>query len=561
MNQEKIIDLFTNDSQRTQKFTFKLKIKDEFLYFDYTKTNIKAMKLSEMFKNFFALKRKNLMFEKEIVNYTEGRKVLHVSLRNKNVLDLLEQMNDENEKVDELKMKVKDAQKEITGKNQKKSENKEIKENKKINELNEKLGSEEKMVFEELLKMKEFSRKFENGELKGCTNKKLKTIVSIGIGGSDLGPRVVTEALDFYKKDGVDVHFIANIDPTETFKIFDKINIEETLFIVISKTFTTQETIANAKLALKLISEKMKFNEKEIANKHFVAVSANKNEVLKFGIQNSFDMWDFVGGRYSLWSAVGLPIILFIGFDNFCRLLRGASLMDEHFENSDNHENLPIIQAVVEIFYSKMQYNNKCIVAYDEYLKNIYLYLQQSEMESNGKSATLDGLANYDTGMLIWGGVGTSTQHSFFQLLHQGTRKVLLEFLLPLQPLKDEKVSDFSHFEMLFANCLAQSRALMVGSDNPEANRHFSGNRPSITICYSKLTPEILGALIAFYEHKIYIQGLYWKINSFDQFGVELGKKLAKEILLAMQEKKNDFDESTKEILKLRDNVLNRKKE
>lgn len=561
MNQEKIIDLFTNDSQRTQKFTFKLKIKDEFLYFDYTKTNIKAMKLSEMFKNFFALKRKNLMFEKEIVNYTEGRKVLHVSLRNKNVLDLLEQMNDENEKVDELKMKVKDAQKEITGKNQKKSENKEIKENKKINELNEKLGSEEKMVFEELLKMKEFSRKFENGELKGCTNKKLKTIVSIGIGGSDLGPRVVTEALDFYKKDGVDVHFIANIDPTETFKIFDKINIEETLFIVISKTFTTQETIANAKLALKLISEKMKFNEKEIANKHFVAVSANKNEVLKFGIQNSFDMWDFVGGRYSLWSAVGLPIILFIGFDNFCRLLRGASLMDEHFENSDNHENLPIIQAVVEIFYSKMQYNNKCIVAYDEYLKNIYLYLQQSEMESNGKSATLDGLANYDTGMLIWGGVGTSTQHSFFQLLHQGTRKVLLEFLLPLQPLKDEKVSDFSHFEMLFANCLAQSRALMVGSDNPEANRHFSGNRPSITICYSKLTPEILGALIAFYEHKIYIQGLYWKINSFDQFGVELGKKLAKEILLAMQEKKNDFDESTKEILKLRENVLNRKKE
>lgn len=512
MEEERRIEkLFEIHKERIHQFTYKLAINDEFLFFDYTKTHISTMNISNMFQGFNALLRKNAMFKGEKINYTEGKKVLHTSLRSRNVLNAL--MNQSK---------------------------------------NVKLIEEEKAIYNELLKMQNFEEKFRNGELKGVTEKKLRTIVNIGIGGSDLGPRMVTEALHFYRNKNIDVHFVANIDSTEMLKVFEKIDPEETLFIVVSKTFTTLETIANAKLALTLMEEKLKVEKKELSNKHFVAVSANKEEILKFGIENYFDMWDFVGGRYSLWSAVGLSIILYIGFDNFLKLLNGASEMDQHFKDTDHCKNVPVIQALLEILYSNhYNYNNKCIVAYDEYLKNIYLYLQQAEMESNGKSSTLDGITKGNTGMLIWGGVGTSVQHSFFQLIHQGTRNILLEFLLPLKPLNDRKVTENSHFEMLFANCVAQSRALMIGSDNKISNKYFSGNKPSITICYSKLTPDILGALIAFYEHKIYIQGLFWKINSFDQFGVELGKKLAMDVLKSLNDGSRGFDESTQNILDL----------
>lgn len=532
-NGSKIVDLFKSDPRRVKKFTHTVQIGTEFLYFDYTRTHLKAVNLSEMFRGFSELNRKNDMFDKEKINYTEGRNVLHTSLRNWNVLQLLQLKEDTHNEQNENIL------------------SKEI----------ENLGQEEKEIFHELIKLKEFANKFSNGELKGITGNKLRSVISMGIGGSDLGPRVVNEILEYYKKADIDVHFVSNIDPTEMFQALSKVDIEETLFIVISKTFTTQETLSNAQFALKMIEEKTGKGCRDIATRQFVAVSANKEAVDAFGIQNIFQMWDFVGGRYSLWSAVGLPIILSIGFNNFVRLLQGASYMDKHFENTDNNSNLPVLQALIEIFYSKKKdYNNKCIVAYDEYMKNFYKYLQQVEMESNGKSATLDGITRSQTGMIIWGGVGTNTQHSFFQLLHQGTRKVLVEFLVPLKPLKDKKVMPHSHFEMLFANCIAQSRALMIGHKNAKLDKHFSGDRPSITIAYSRLTPEILGALIAFNEHKIYIQGLYWRINSFDQFGVTLGKSIAQEVLSAMRDKEqmNSMDTATAELLRLHKEMVDR---
>lgn len=506
-----LLELFQNDPHRTEKFILKVEVGDETLHFDYTKTHIDTMLLYELRRNFKNYKGIKGMFNKEEINFTEHRKVLHIALRNKKVLEAVERNSD--------------------GRN---------------------LCDEEQLVFRELKKMREFEKKFQKGEIMGVTGKRLRNVVNIGIGGSDLGPRMVTDALEFYKKDGVKVFYISNIDSTGTERVFKEIDPEETLFIVVSKTFTTLETLANATLALKLMEERLNVDKREIANKHFVAVSANKDEVEKFGIKNSFDMWDFVGGRFSLWSAVGLSIVLYIGFTNFLSLLKGASIMDEHFENTMTEKNAPIMQALIEIYYTNFRkYDSKCIVAYDEYLKDLYSYLQQAEMESNGKMATFSGSVSWNTGMIIWGSVGTSAQHSFFQLLHQGTRRVLVEILLPLQPLNDQKVMDHSHFEMLFANGVAQSQALMVGIETSNNHKYFGGNRPSITICYTKLTPAVLGALIAFYEHKIFVQGLYWCINSFDQFGVELGKKLAKEVLSHIDNEPNDVDASTKNLINM----------
>ncbi|ELQ76576.1 Glucose-6-phosphate isomerase, partial [Trachipleistophora hominis] len=506
-----LLDLFKNDPVRTEKFVRKVNVGDEAIYFDYSKTHIDTMLLHELNRGFRSTETRKGMFKKEELNFTEHRKVLHIALRDKNVLEAIEK-----------------------------------------NGSGDKLGEEEQLVFHELKKMRQFERKFEEGELLGVTGKKLRTVVNIGIGGSDLGPRMVTEALEFYKKDNVKVFYIANIDSTETERVFSKIDAEETLFIVVSKTFTTLETLANARLALKLMKERLNVDEREITEKHFVAVSANKEEVVNFGINNCFDMWDFVGGRFSLWSAVGLSIILYIGFTNFLSLLKGASIMDEHFKNEITEKNVPILQAYIEVYYTNFRkYESRCVVAYDEYLKNLYLYLQQLEMESNGKMATFSGSVSWNTGMVLWGGVGTSAQHSFFQLLHQGTRRVLVEFILPLQPLGDHKVMDHSHFEMLFANCVAQSQALMVGTETSNNNKYFGGNRPSITICYTKLTPAVLGALIAFYEHKVFVQGLYWRINSFDQFGVELGKSLAKKVLEYIDDEPKDVDNSTKNLIEL----------
>ncbi|KAF7684645.1 putative glucose-6-phosphate isomerase [Astathelohania contejeani] len=490
---------------RKEKFTKNINIGREFIYADYMKTHLEEDNLVSLLKKIDYKDKIEEMFTGKEINFTENRKVLHVALRDKNVVGKLQGAN-------------------IV--------------------LEEPYLS----IYNELQKIRKFTDKFLNSELIGVTGRPLRTVVNIGIGGSDLGPRMVCHALQSYKQD-VEVHFISNVDPTDLNLVFEQINPEETLFIVVSKTFTTAETIANATHALSKCANLLKTAESEITKNHFVAVSANTNEVKKFGIENIFTMWDFVGGRYSLWSSVGLIISLYIGFNNFLELLAGASVMDEHFRNDPIESNIPILHAVVELFYNnECGYNNKCVLPYDQYLLHLPAYLQQAEMESNGKSASREGKVNQKTGMIIWGGIGTNSQHSFFQLLHQGTRKILAEFLLPLSPLAEDAFSK-EHHAMLVANCLAQSRALMIGRPGP-LERHFDGNKPSITLCYSKLTPEILGALIALYEHKIFIQGIFWNINSFDQFGVELGKHIALEIYDEIRGGVGNSDNSTKEVIK-----------
>lgn len=500
----KILSLFEEDKERLSKFSKILKISDdEFIYFDFSKTHV----TQDLLKNYLR-KIDDLdittkiqdMFNGKKINYTENREVLHVLLRDKDILNKICGSSDSN------------------------------------------LEGNKKIIYNEMLKIKEFVTKLGNKEIKGSTGKPINTIVNIGIGGSDLGPKMVCDALRSYSNKDIKVRFISNIDASATIEVFKEIDPETTLFIIVSKTFTTLETIKNMDLSYKYLEEILGKNKDEIFKHHFVAVSSNVQEVMKYNIQNIFSMWDFVGGRYSLWSAVGLSIASYLGFDNFLNMLKGASAVDEHFRNTSGENNIEIFQAVVEIFYSERKYNNKCIVSYDEYLQKLYLYLQQVEMESNGK------YSESDTGMIIWGGVGTDTQHSFFQLLHQGTRDILTEFLFPIKPLHNE----MNHHEMILSNCFAQSMALMKGKEGNKNTDYFEGNRPSISIGYSKLTPSILGALLAHYEHKIYVQGVYWNINSFDQFGVQLGKTIATDLLKTFEKKEEpNYDESTNALLKL----------
>lgn len=490
-------DIFKEDLTRNKTMIHKINIEDEFLHIDYTKTHLLQSNLTT-YKD--QLEKMNIkakideMFNGSKINFTEQRKVLHVALRDKDVLK---------------KLKGEDVD----------------------------LKDEKKESYDELIKMREFSKVISEKKLLGATGKIIDTIVNIGIGGSDLGPRMVCEALHFYKQKDLSTHFISNVDATETILVFEKIDPEKTLFIVVSKTFTTQETIENAKLARSIFIKKTKLDEAKISKHHFVAVSSNQEEAKKFGIETVFGMGDYVGGRYSLWSTVGLSICLYIGFENFLKLLSGGSVMDEHFRSADIAQNIPINHAIVELFYNnQLGFNNKCIVPYDTYLAKLSSYLQQAEMESNGKTQTKNGKSDNKTGMIIWGEVGTNAQHSFFQLLHQGNRDILTEFLVGLEPLQTCCPHVKNHHKILYANCIAQSEALMIGKESEDPHKFFSGNRPSITIIYSKLTPNVLGALIALYEHKIFIQGIYWGINSFDQFGVELGKKLAKNILEELNE-------------------------
>ncbi|KAF9762558.1 putative glucose-6-phosphate isomerase [Nosema granulosis] len=499
-----IKELFEKDKKRVERFSKTLKLNNEFIYFDFSKTHLVIDDFTDIYKK---MEERDIpgkiiaMFEGEKINFTEGREVLHVYLRDKNVLDSIE-----------------------TG-------------------VERNLGRGKKLdIYNELHKMRDFVHQVHDGKFLGVTNKRIDTIVNIGIGGSDLGPRMVCESLRAYAEKNMKVHFISNIDATDTIEVFKKINPETTLFVVVSKTFTTLETIQNYQLALKYMEESLKKPRSDISKHHFVAVSSNIEEAKKHHIERIFAMWDYVGGRYSLWSPVGLIIALYLGFDNFLDMLRGASLVDEKFKSTQGSDNIEIFHAAVEIFYSERSFNNKCLVPYDQYLEKFYLYLQQAEMESNGKQSDIQ-----DTGMIIWGGVGTNVQHSFFQLLHQGTRDILTEFIFPLRPLHDEK----NYHNMVLSNCLAQSRALMTGKEGERNKDYFEGNRPSITIAYSQLTPSTLGALIAHYEHKIFIQGLYWRINSFDQFGVTLGKTIATQLLKDIEKGEcKSYDESTNTLLK-----------
>jgi glucose-6-phosphate isomerase len=510
-------DLFDQDSQRFNKFS----IHFNDILLDYSKNRITEETRSVLIQ---LAHESNLrqaidsMFGGVRINTTENRAVLHVALRNPSTSHVTVEGEDVMQKIHPV-----------------------------------------------LEKMKEFSHKIRSGEWKGYTGKSITDVVNIGIGGSDLGPLMVTEALKSYGRGGPKVHFVSNVDGTHVTEVLMDLNPETTLFIIASKTFTTQETITNAESARDWFL-KTAYDQAHVA-KHFVALSTNATEVAKFGIdtQNMFEFWDWVGGRYSLWSAIGLSIAVSIGYDNFRELLDGAHEMDEHFRTAPFEQNIPVILAVLGIWYNNFfGAESTAILPYDQYMHRFAAYFQQGDMESNGKRVTKDGevISEYSTGPIIWGEPGTNGQHAFYQLIHQGTKLIPCDFLAPVK--SHNQVSD--HHEKLLANFFAQTEALMKGKNWDEAraelekeglhgealekllpHKIFPGNRPTNSIMFKKLTPKVLGSLIAMYEHKIFTQGVIWNINSFDQWGVELGKQLAKKILgeLSGSERVGSHDSST----------------
>jgi len=493
-------DLFNRDTRRFDRFS--LRLGD--ILFDFSKNRI----TDETMQLLFALARQaNLaqsieaMFTGEKINTTEGRAVLHVALRNRSNEPIYVDGQDVMPEVNRV-----------------------------------------------LEKMRRFSKVVRSGEWKGYTGKAITDIVNIGIGGSDLGPKMVCEALKPYAKQGLQTHFVSNVDSTDLVETLKIVNPETVLFLVASKTFTTQETMTNAHSARQWFLATAK-SEAAIA-KHFAAMSTNAEAVSKFGIdtRNMFEFWDWIGGRYSLWSAIGLSIALYLGMDRFEELLSGAHKADQHFRNTPFERNIPVIMGLLGVWYNNFfGAQSHAILPYDQYLNYFPAYFQQGDMESNGKSVTQQGeWVNYSTGSIIWGQPGTNGQHAFYQLIHQGTKLIPCDFLAAANshnPLGD-------HHLILLSNFLAQTEALMKGKTPEEARaeligegssgeqlevlvraKTFPGNRPTNSFLYPKLTPEVLGSLIALYEHKIFTQGVIWNINSFDQMGVELGKQLAKKIL------------------------------
>jgi glucose-6-phosphate isomerase len=461
------------------------------------------------------------MFAGERINLTEGRPVLHVALRNP---------DGEPTKIDGEDVLPKVDGKVVSGE---------------VNAV--------------LERMKDFSERVREGKWVGHTGKRLTDVVNIGIGGSDLGPVMVCEGLKFYADDKkLRAHFVSNVDGTHIAETFKRISAETTLFIVASKTFTTQETMTNAVSARRWMLEHGVPRDQLL--KHFVAVSTAKEEVQKFFAEsndpkvyekvrvdeNMFGFWDWVGGRYSLWSAIGLPIALYVGFENFRELLAGARDLDVHFATAPWEKNLPVILAVLGVWYNNFWgAQSQAILPYDQYLHRFAAYFQQGDMESNGKSVRRHGeRVAYQTGPIIWGEPGTNGQHAFYQLIHQGTKLIPCDFIGPIQ--SHNPIGD--HHPKLLANFLAQPEALMRGKTEAEVrkelggkheelvpHRVFEGNRPTNSIVVTKITPRTLGRLIAMYEHKIFVQGIIWDVNSFDQWGVELGKQLAKPILGELQ--------------------------
>jgi glucose-6-phosphate isomerase len=445
------------------------------------------------------------MFNGDIINETEHRSVLHTALRNFSDQPVFSEGND-------VMPEVKKA----------------------------------------LKKMKAFCNAIHSGKLRGYSGKKIKYIVNIGIGGSDLGPQMVTEALKPYWIDGIQTHFVSNIDGTHIVETLKQVKPERTLFLIASKTFTTQETMTNAHTAREWFLKKAK-NEKHIAS-HFVALSTNEKEVVKFGInkKNMFGFWDWVGGRYSLWSSIGLSIALTIGYKNFEQLLKGAFASDNHFRSTTFEKNIPVLMALIGLWYGNFfGAQSEAILPYDQYMYRFAAYFQQGNMESNGKSVDRNGEpVTYSTGPVIWGEPGTNGQHAFYQLIHQGTPLIPCDFIAPAQT--HNPIGD--HHQKLLSNFFAQTEALMNGKTEEEAEKEmekagltneeiskllpykvFAGNKPTNSFLIKKITPYNLGMLIALYEHKIFVQGVIWNIFSFDQWGVELGKQLANKILPELQ--------------------------
>ena len=507
MKDRQMRDLFAESDIRFQNFS--LRYKD--MLVDFSKNRITEETLQLLLKLAEEIQVKDAiesMFSGEAINQTENRAVLHVALRN---------LANTPVKVD-----GKDVMPDVNA------------------------------VLE---KMKKFSDKITGGAWEGYTGKAITDIVNIGIGGSDLGPLMVTEALKHYQKPNLQVHFVSNVDGTHIAETLKKVNPETTLFMVASKTFTTQETMTNAHTARDWFLKAAK-NEDEI-KKHFVALSTNEEGVTEFGIDpdNMFEFWDWVGGRYSLWSAIGLSIACAIGFENFSALLEGAHDMDQHFRNTPLEENIPVVLALIGIWYNNFfGSETEVILPYDQYMHRFAAYFQQGNMESNGKYVDRDGYpVNYQTGPIIWGEPGTNGQHAFYQLIHQGTKLIPCDFLAPA--ISHNPIGD--HHTKLLSNFFAQTEALMMGKTGEEVRKElkdagkseeeikellpfkvFQGNKPTNSILFKKLTPQTLGSLIAMYEHKIFVQGVIWNIFSFDQWGVELGKQLAKKILPELENEK-----------------------
>ena len=493
-------DLFAADPERFAKFSLRF----EDILVDYSKNRVTDETMRLLFALAAEAGLKNWterLFTGQKLNITEGRAVLHIALRNRSSRPILVDGKDVMPEVNRV-----------------------------------------------LKQMREFSEAVRNGTWKGYTGEAITDVVNIGIGGSDLGPVMVTEALKPYGKPGLNVHFVSNIDGTHIAETVKNLRRETTLFIVASKTFTTQETITNAQTARSWFLEAA--GDPKTVARHFVALSTNAKEVSRFGIdtKNMFEFWDWVGGRYSLWSAIGLSIAVYIGMDNFESLLEGGHAMDEHFRTAPIEKNLPAILGLLGVWYNNFfDAQTHAILPYDQYLHRFPAYFQQGDMESNGKGVTRDGTAaDCSTGPVIWGEPGTNGQHAFYQLIHQGTKVVPADFIAPIET--HNPIGE--HHQILLSNFFAQTEALMKGKSEAEVraeliaqgfsgdalqalvpHKVFTGNRPTNSILVKRVTPRTLGSLIAMYEHKIFTQGIIWNINSFDQWGVELGKQLAKAIL------------------------------
>ena len=493
-------DMFAGDPARFEKFSQRF----EGILIDYSKNIIDDETLGllvQLAEEVGLGPAIAAMFSGEAINETENRSVLHIALRNQSNQPVYSNGQDVMPEVNAV-----------------------------------------------MAQMEKFSEAIISGSWKGYTGKPIKHIVNIGIGGSDLGPVMVTESLKHYQKPHIAIHFVSNVDGTHISETLKKCDPETTLFMIASKTFTTQETMTNAHSARKWFLAHAQ--EESHIKKHFVAISTNQEDVEKFGIDtdNMFRFWDWVGGRYSLWSSIGLSIACAIGFDHYKELLAGAHAMDNHFKSSPFRENIPVVLALIGIWYNNFfDAETEAILPYDQYMHRFPAYFQQGNMESNGKYVDRSGhTVNYQTGPIIWGEPGTNGQHAFYQLIHQGTKLIPCDFLAPAQshnPLGD-------HHVKLLSNFFAQTEALMNGKSEQEVVAElkstgksdeeisrlvpfkvFTGNRPTNSILFPKLTPRVLGSLIAMYEHKIFVQGVIWNIFSFDQWGVELGKQLAKKIL------------------------------
>lgn len=477
MRRSDLRDLFLRDAGRVERFT----LESADLYLDYSKNHINSTTrklFARLAKEADVPSAIESMFSGARINATEERAVLHVALRSK-ISDTV---------------------------------------------ALETPGVRE--IWEVLTWMEEFIDGIHAGQITGCTGKRLTEIVNIGIGGSDLGPVMASRALRQYWKNGMRFHSVSNIDGTHLDDLKKVLDPEQTMFVICSKTFTTLETMTNARMARSWIVERL---GKDAVNDHFVAASTNHDAMNAFGIHPDyrFGFWDWVGGRYSIWSAVGLSLAMVAGMDVFQRMLAGGRLMDQHFRQAPMEENMPVVLAMLSIWYNNFYgAETQAILPYDNRLDRFPAYLQQLQMESNGKSVRMDGkVVKTDTGTIIWGEAGNNAQHSFYQLLHQGTRLVPIDFILPIKSSGENQ----SQHDFAIVNCLAQAEALMDGFDGPDVEpyRRHKGNNPSNMILFDALRPETLGQLIALYEHKVFVEGVIWGIDSFDQWGVALGKSLA----------------------------------